>query len=424
MENRKVVKKIVFIVEMQLVSPLCVSNGDDTYSDSDLQRNFNGEKIFVPGSSLAGAMRKYLNSDEEKNCLFGYAGDDDGIQSPIVITDLKFMKEATVSIRDGVRLKDKVAVEKGKFDIEIIEPDLAGRFHLLLTIREGDDETKWIKSIYAIFSGIENGEIRFGSNKNRGFGKFSSLQISQKVFTAENYKDWLRYNMNVEQADLGFEKLKKEKWHSHKGEKLISLKAPLKLRGGISIRKYSAIEDINFEHICCNGNPIVPGTSWDGAIRSRAVEILNELEVSCGEELIKQWFGYVNEDKQQAKQSEVIIEESVISKAKPLHMTRNRINRFSAKTIDGALFTEKSYFIGKTELIVYVRKEVKEYKAIMGLLCLILRDIVNGYLAVGGQTAIGRGIFETNGVMELSEGTEEEFIKELACFLERKRKNV
>ena len=41
-----------------------------------------------------------------------------------------------------------------------------------------------------------------------------------------------------------------------------------------------------------------------------------------------------------------------------------------------------------------VRKDAAgEYKAILGLLFLVIRDIQNGYVAVGGQVAVGRGIF-------------------------------
>lgn len=62
--------------------------------------------------------------------------------------------------------------------------------------------------------------------------------------------------------------------------------------------------------------------------------------------------------------------------------------------MDGALYSEVSCMNGKTELELMVRKDAYgEYKAIVGLLYLVIRDIQKGYVAVGGQSAIGRGIF-------------------------------
>ena len=43
---------------------------------------------------------------------------------------------------------------------------------------------------------------------------------------------------------------------------------------------------------------------------------------------------------------------------------------------------------------VKVRKGYKDCDAMCGLMILVLKDLANGYLAVGGQTAIGRGILK------------------------------
>lgn len=183
------------------------------------------------------------------------------------------------------------------------------------------------------------------------------------------------------------------------------------LSGGISIRKYSiSSKETNFEQLCRRETekPIIPGTSWAGAIRSRAQEILEELflEDPRGKEkannYIRKWFGWVEtkntarkNQKYAAEQSIVSISESEIEDSKPLLMTRNKINRFDASTVEGALYTEKTYVKGRTKLEIKVRKgKDEERKALCGLLLLVVKDIQCGYLALGGQTAVGRGIFE------------------------------
>ena len=54
-------------------------------------------------------------------------------------------------------------------------------------------------------------------------------------------------------------------------------------------------------------------------------------------------------------------------------------------------------------------------KCILGLLILAIKDLQNGLMAVGGQTAIGRGIFEKQGpiVIDGKEGIEDAVIGEL-----------
>ena len=57
-------------------------------------------------------------------------------------------------------------------------------------------------------------------------------------------------------------------------------------------------------------------------------------------------------------------------------------------------------------------KNPKDERWIMGLLLMALKDMQNGFLAVGGQTAIGRGVFSANGpiLIDGEEGKEDDFI--------------
>lgn len=180
----------------------------------------------------------------------------------------------------------------------------------------------------------------------------------------------------------------------------------MRLSGGISIRKYSAEPNkADFEHITCNGKPVIPGSSWNGAIRARADEILEDLECSAEKRknLIDNWFGYVrqgSEGKQEACQSTVVFGESILEGSTKLAATRNKINRFDASTVEGGLYTEISYYGGTTNLQIKIRK-TDGYQGLMGMMYLVTDEIKEGYLAIGGQTAVGRGIFIQNGETEI-----------------------
>ena len=189
-ENRKIIKRIALGVRVITRTPLCVSSGWDEITDNDLQRDFYGN-VFVPGTSLAGAMRAYLQDTKQ---LFGFTKDMEGKMSAVSFSDLTFDKnKLKMSERDGVALEHKVAKTGAKYDIEIIEPGACGNFRILLSIREQDDEEEWLDVIKKIFFGIEEGEIRFGAKKNRGFGNIKLESIYYKQFTSENIKEWIAY---------------------------------------------------------------------------------------------------------------------------------------------------------------------------------------------------------------------------------------
>ena len=94
--------------------------------------------------------------------------------------------------------------------------------------------------------------------------------------------------------------------------------------------------------------------------------------------------------------SNILIGECVLENSKRLIMVRNGISRFEAGAKDSALFKEASYIGGTTTLEIKVKK-TEEADETIGLLLLVLRDVQNGLLAVGGQTAVGRGLFTTDG---------------------------
>ncbi|MCD8097693.1 MAG: RAMP superfamily CRISPR-associated protein [Lachnospiraceae bacterium] len=298
--------------------------------------------------------------------------------------------------------------------MEILETGASGSFRLELTVREGEDGSAREAQLRQLLSAVEAGDIRLGANKNRGFGRLRITAVFRKEFSAQNVSEW------IARQDDG-EKLERTAWYHDPEERFVVFRVPLSLTGGISIRKYSARPgEADFEHISCAGKPVVPGTSWNGAIRSRAKELLAELGYPCNklESAIAEWFGYVDAGSQNARQSQVVISESVIEGGAELEMTtRNKISRFDASTIESALYQERSHFGGDTELEIKVRKQTMDCGAICGLLLLVIQDIQNGYLPVGGQTAVGRGIFSGKRFLPVSEEEQSRYLSELSDFI-------
>lgn len=176
----RIIKRKVIYVQVQLTAPLSVSSGENEWTDSDVLRDKAGTP-FVTGSSLAGAMRAYLGKKKNEAGMMGYSGkdknqEDIGKMSSLFVSDLSFDEETTAGVRDGVALnQNKTAKSQSKFDIEMIEAGAKAHFYMELVVREGDDESEMMQEIANIFNGIQSGEIRIGSKKTRGFGKFQLI---------------------------------------------------------------------------------------------------------------------------------------------------------------------------------------------------------------------------------------------------------
>lgn len=415
--SNNIIKRIYIAVDVTLASPLSICNGLSKNTDNDILKNSLGE-IFIPGTSLAGAMRNYLENDNNSKSIFGYANGNEGEMSSLFIADT-YIDKTNISVRDGVGLnKDKIAIDNQKYDYEIVETG-KGTIRIEVIIRKYDENKDKLKDICKILKGISNGDIRFGYKKNRGLGKLKVTKVYKWEFDKASVKDWLKFNEKTLEEQKHLDNCVWENWQNYNNlevdKKYISISLPLKLTGGISIRKYSTmVYNVNFEHITIqqlyeNGAkkhnlPIIPGTSWAGAIRHRAEKILNQLKCSeaKSEQLIKKWFGYVDTDNDDTKnkscQSMIVIDESILKNSNPLITVRNNVNRFSGATVEGALYKEKAYFGGDTVLKIKVQKDKDGlYKSLIALLYLVMKDIEKGYLSIGGATAIGRGLFTENG---------------------------
>lgn len=438
--NHKIERRKYIAVTMKLISPLAVSSGESLYSDADVQRNGTGD-IFVPGTSLAGAFRNILEDYGCAGSVMGYSEGSRGRMSPLYISDLYFenqkKEEITVSVRDRVKLNGGKTVDN-KFETEIVEPEIIGTLFLNYVQRRKnqvkDEPVDYDGAVSTILKEIQSGAIRIGANKNRGFGRFQVLEVYEKEFKEENVEEWISFVPQSKDCSAYGEGVSYEDWVANPDREktnmelddksgYLKIKVPLRLTGGISIRRYSTKPEMpDFEHITCGKDekgkpiPVIPGTSWSGAIRSEALSILTELvgkkKAAC---LIRGWFGHVKEKEERkagewdAWQSTVVIGESRLKGGTWKTMTRNQINRFDASTKTGALYSEQTYFGGDTVLELMVRKnEQDDYKALAGLLLLVVHELQNGYVSVGGQTAIGRGLFEKRGELTIDTGEAEQ----------------
>lgn len=398
-------------------SPIKLSSGADWLSDADVLVDAAGMP-FIPGTTLAGVMRHYvaaLHKDEGKdgkdfvNSWFGYieSGKDEGTESRLHVHDAFPVSDASISLRDGVRLNERKTVDgNGKFDYQVVDADTEFEIRLEAwyadeTQRDGAEDL-----IRCLFYGIKSGEVKVGGKTSRGFGTLDVRAPQVLGLDLTRDEDRQRY--------VGFD------WHTSEFDPLTLDVAPqglfdpeeiitLELVSPLMIRDYATIESSGHDNKLVDartlrgkGNdPVVPGTSWAGAFRHHMERILaaanyDETNDSgdTAQEFLNEVFGCVQKGSR-AKVSQIEFSESVVSGSKDLNITRTAVDRFTGGAADHMLFTNRVAYGGTTELRIRWRSSLEpERKALLkSLLAVCVEDLLDGTLAVGGMTAIGYGMF-------------------------------
>lgn len=424
-------------VEMtgRLTSPLSIGSGEEEYTDGDVIFNAQGEP-YIPGTSLAGALRDYattIKGDFQANQLFGASehvvpGSFEDRQSRIFIYD-GVIKQAKTGIRDGVKLNErKTASHMGKYDLQFVERDAKIKFRIEIVEREEcfkktkeiceiwEDDLQWI-GLWQ--EGFNRGELRLGSKSRRGFGNIEITGIRIKKFDMRDkaaYMEWLDWDWEQESA---FEETdcndNLKALNLSKGDIRLEhcLEIPLHLWGTLLVRTYTTsftkrknLPDYGQMTVGEKGKrAVIPGSSWAGAFRSHIAKIVEELgqlqswqeAQKCLEPLFGTWID-PKEKKVDLWSSRVIFEESVVEGGHGLPIARIAVDRFTGGTVQGALFEEVPWTGGNIRLGIRWKKGGRDLtdQAVCGMLLWAVKDLQSGLLAVGGETTVGRGIFEPN----------------------------
>lgn len=424
----KVKNMIYYKIDIELLSPLSVGSGENAQTDKDVIVDSLGNP-FIPATAIAGVLRSYIKKKNQKtadnipldNAIFGYISTErltedekNCLEKPscIRVYDACCTDGTTccITTRDSVKLEKKIAVEGAKFDMEVVETGATFTGYLELL----SDEAWCVNAVEEALAAVHIGKISVGSKTSRGYGRLG-LVVKKRVVS--DVKEWLEFRMFDDEAWAEADAVDLD----NKAEKF-ELTAQLELVGGISVRKYTTTVSDNgesmpdYQSLSLESNAdavVIPGTSWAGAFRSRFAEIVDTATV-------KSVFGDVDPKTKFTQKSKIMFGESVFSGGTYKISTRNAIDRFSGATKDGALYTEKTYYYGSTELNISFAD--KPDKNVLWALGVCLADLHNGFLAVGGLTSVGRGLFkiaslDLNGkklnLDNIEEGNIDEWVKEV-----------
>lgn len=422
----EIVKKRYYQITFRAESPLAISSGDNRLSDKDIIRDARGVP-YIPATAIAGVSREYVMKQgvmesRLKSC-FGDVeiGRGSAMESRLVFYDanLKMQGDYHTSVRDSVKLDSfKTSVKGAKFDMEVLEPGVELETFLEWNGRKEDDDDQILNCIMCMFL---NGEAIFGGKGSRGYGKVGKATVRKKEFHLESDSDvdaWLSFDLFATDAFADANAIEQSTTEKQ------TLRLSLRQKSGISVRRYTTRvrekdtdAQPDFEQLTAHTkdgeNPVIPGTSWAGAFR----HAMRKLGLTKEEE--EALFGRVGEKENIRKKSLIRFGESTIKGALEKTLSRNAIDRFSGGTKDGALFTEKTWYGGTTELEIgfFESRSITENQK--KVLAAAIADLHNGFLAVGGETSIGRGLFSIETINgEKVSGAEQVYELALRCIEE------
>jgi CRISPR/Cas system CSM-associated protein Csm3 (group 7 of RAMP superfamily) len=433
LEGAAIVKRMLLKAKLELISPLIIGGGRSLYGDSDVivLKDENGQP-FIPSSSITGALKHAFDeyeytgdaSDYEENKRWFWGGEYhlkvDGecvkrsCQSAFVIADMMVPEgsRAAVTIRDGIKINRKTGIVEThkKFDFEIVEPGIAFDFKMEVLIRKAFDMELFRSFFNWITAILSGGEFAIGARTGQGFGCCKLEDLTAYEFDyrkPEHIIAWL--SGDYSNVLLVYDPLQLPRAF-HPRHKQFHIKAEFNIKNALIVGSYSgnpqAPDKVHIKsrnHNQSKDIAILPGTSLRGAIRSRAERIINTLGGNGLDEL-KGLFGWVDDkpgspEHEEAIRGRIKIEEKQIAWESYYEeiQYRVKIDRFTGGAMNNALFDSMPLWSkdskDSNETMVTLELSINEYKDWeAGLMLLILKDMWNGDLAVGGEKNVGRGV--------------------------------
>jgi len=438
MGARKLRARWVICGKLRLETATCLKGEEETFVDMPILRDALEGKPLLSGTTLAGALRNalteriegYFPSDEpnEVVCLFGAKREsEEGGQSPLIVFDA-LSDVGAAEIRDGVAIDERygTAAPHKKFDYEVLPRGTTFGVRVDLLVPDEENEKKLVELLGSALQTFAE-EGRLGMRRSRGLGRFS-VKWKAKRYDLTSRKGWLEWLKSDHTKPLPDGEFVSDIWGVLKkaapsdwGElqpiedrrERVVLKLALSLDGEILVRSSGPLiaagsqKDLpDAVHLRSGGEPVLPGTSLAGVMRAHALRVAKLVlgNNECAEVLVESIFGFTKKGERgeaRAQASRLRVEETLISGGGSRNSTRIAIDRFTGGVAEGALFSEQVHQGGTARVVMELRNP---NPGEVGLLLLVLKDILDGWLPVGGATSVGRGVVSGKARITFADG--------------------
>lgn len=401
-----------FTIWFKLESPLSIGTGEK----AQVVRGEN-EVPYVPATSMAGILRHSM-PEEAARALFGYVSTERGnresaVQSRIFVSNGEFNKDIEIIYRDGVALDEyHTAIPSKKYLLQAVGRGAVFNMRFELEFESKEQEDRLLSPFLQALSRIQSGEITLGAKQTRGFGKLSIKCCKAKRYARDGkagstLADSLDHNPKACEEDFSLPKpdcAAETVWDN-----------AVRLYGTLCVREYADIRDendVHYSQMLSGGLPVIPATSWAGAFRRAAFHTLCLLgaDKETAGTMCDELFG-PDAAKNTVRRSLIRFEETLLTRRQEKESSkkqgtvflrpdiRTAINRVSGGASNSALYKE-AYLVSDYgeyggRLVIRLSPESLQWAAeLMNLLLLELND---GRIHLGGGGAVGRGIFRIDG---------------------------
>jgi len=374
---RPMAARWVITGEMRLETAAHLGGEGDAAVDMAVLRDSKEGVPLLPGTSLAGALRRHLADvldgyrspeRQEVGALFGAARSDDaGSQSPLVVFDsLGTLPDgAAPEIRDGVAINPATGTAEAhkKFDFEVLPAGTCFPVRVELIVENLTREAHLLGLLIEALSGLTQGDIGLGMRRSRGLGAVSVHDwkaVRHDLATPQGWLCWLTsdhekpigdhvpgHDAVAEAIRAACPNLTIEEFADRRRRLLVDLE--LELAGDFLVRSPATdASSPDVVHLHSAGRPVLPGTGLAGALRAQALRIARIVRESQGDwcTFVDRLFGPrirredANSQGVQAMASRLRISESFIENGQGRRQSRIAIDRFTGGVVETALFDE------------------------------------------------------------------------------------
>ncbi|MFC4600946.1 RAMP superfamily CRISPR-associated protein [Cohnella hongkongensis] len=446
-------EKRIYEFVLEAVSPVAVGSRDSGAILKDASGN-----PFIPGTSIGGALRDYLNrSGESKQTVFQYLGGTEPSEnaSPDVRPQQTFI-ESRIYISDGdIVSKDgqgqiqignkqgtaidpqyRSALNKHFYTIEYLEPGFLVTFRIESDIEVADeesakpDELERLIKVWAL--GIQGGSIRLGGHRNNGFGRFRVKSVGLRTYSFTDLAaiDAYIFNRYTHPSPPNPVKFDSDLNRTSSGQHVISIDIQGKFPYGV----YQSFDDKETsgrnKGVAVTG-PLknvdgqgwyIPSSSMKGLLRSEFRHLLLRMLVTQNREnpeeaveyICAQLFGstdqrgmlVVSDMKLDAAYAEEVVikrpaKEEEKSVTLPIYV---KIDRLTGSVMGSALKHQNEIHGNASwHLELWVNEVAGEEHPYIFPFVYMLRRIGSGKVPIGGRSSIGLGQFAATRI-EISGG--------------------
>jgi CRISPR/Cas system CSM-associated protein Csm3 (group 7 of RAMP superfamily) len=282
---RRIASRLLISGSLVSCGPLHVG-GAENNSDVDLALAVNGSGAFyVPGTSLAGAIRGWLSCQlDEKtvNGVWGFQKESEkeaeqGFASFVFVEDgiVKLPPGTVAETRDGVGI-DRVfgaAAEGVKYDRAVLPAGTEIKLDITVELAAGHELAR--HSILTALRAMQLEKIRFGAAKTRGLGR---VRLKDDLTICEQELNSFRGMLNTLRKDGRMWEVEKITSLSLTANPVLDIKIHWVPRGPVMVKAEHAGVSVDMLPLVSAHDSdltfVLPGSSIKGVLRSQAERIV------------------------------------------------------------------------------------------------------------------------------------------------------